>query len=108
MGVVGLGGLEPPASPLSGVRSNQLSYRPGELPAAVRASLLRKLGGYPNVTRTLWDLLAPQTRAPGGAANRFAVRSSLLRKLGHVKKTSCSWTALGAQGDLGAKDKPFV
>ena len=27
-GVVGLGGLEPPASPLSGVRSNQLSYRP--------------------------------------------------------------------------------
>ena len=26
--MVGLGGLEPPASPLSGVRSNQLSYRP--------------------------------------------------------------------------------
>jgi hypothetical protein len=26
--VVGLGGLEPPASPLSGVRSDQLSYRP--------------------------------------------------------------------------------
>ena len=26
--LVGLGGLEPPASPLSGVRSNQLSYRP--------------------------------------------------------------------------------
>ena len=26
--VVGLGGLEPPASPLSGVRSNHLSYRP--------------------------------------------------------------------------------
>ena len=29
MMLVGLGGLEPPASPLSGVRSNQLSYRPG-------------------------------------------------------------------------------
>ena len=58
--MVGLGGLEPPASPLSGVRSNQLSYRPGEPPAAVRASLLRKLGGYPNVTRPPWDLLAPQ------------------------------------------------
>ena len=27
-GVVGLGGFEPPTSPLSGVRSNQLSYRP--------------------------------------------------------------------------------
>ena len=35
--VVGLGGLEPPASPLSGVRSNHLSYRPalGVLSAAV-------------------------------------------------------------------------
>ena len=29
--VVGLGGFEPPTSPLSGVRSNQLSYRPGGL-----------------------------------------------------------------------------
>ena len=53
MGVVGLGGLEPPASPLSGVRSNQLSYRPGEPPAAVRK-------------------FAPQTRAPGGARREFA------------------------------------
>jgi hypothetical protein len=26
--VVGLGGVEPPTSPLSGVRSNHLSYRP--------------------------------------------------------------------------------
>ena len=28
---MGLGGLEPPTSPLSGVRSNQLSYRPCNL-----------------------------------------------------------------------------
>ena len=27
--LVGVGGVEPPTSPLSGVRSNQLSYRPG-------------------------------------------------------------------------------
>ena len=26
--MVGLGGVEPPTSPLSGVRSNQMSYRP--------------------------------------------------------------------------------
>src|SRR3546814_10968115 len=32
--MVGLGGREPPASPLSGVRSNHLSYRPNaSLPA---------------------------------------------------------------------------
>ena len=32
---MGLGGFEPPTSPLSGVRSNQLSYRPGvpDMPA---------------------------------------------------------------------------
>ena len=29
--VVGLGGLEPPTSSLSGMRSNRLSYRPGSL-----------------------------------------------------------------------------
>ena len=29
-GQMGLGGLEPPPSPLSGVRSNQLSYRPSK------------------------------------------------------------------------------
>nr|ADI16887.1 hypothetical protein [uncultured gamma proteobacterium HF0010_16J05] len=29
--LVGLGGFEPPTSPLSGVRSNQLSYRPSAL-----------------------------------------------------------------------------
>ncbi len=28
---MGLGGVEPPTSPLSGVRSNQLSYRPARL-----------------------------------------------------------------------------
>jgi hypothetical protein len=28
LNLVGLGGFEPPTSPLSGVRSNQLSYRP--------------------------------------------------------------------------------
>ena len=40
--VVGLGGLEPPASPLSGVRSDQLSYRPlGSKALAVNFGLAR-------------------------------------------------------------------
>ena len=39
--LVGLGGVEPPTSPLSGVRSNQLSYRPGGQ---------RRVAGYPAPT----------------------------------------------------------
>ncbi len=34
--VVGVGGFEPPTSPLSGVRSNQLSYTPTALPDYIR------------------------------------------------------------------------
>ena len=46
--VVGLGGFEPPTSPLSGVRSNQLSYRPvpralaGQMAAGGVTSQLRQ------------------------------------------------------------------
>ena len=41
--MVGLGGLEPPASPLSGVRSNQLSYRPNLAGLAFSSQILVKL-----------------------------------------------------------------
>ena len=46
--MVGLGGLEPPASPLSGVRSNHLSYRPRDrapepTPACLEANPKRLL-----------------------------------------------------------------
>ncbi len=37
--LVGLGGFEPPTSPLSGVRSNRLSYRPVSGGAACRHTL---------------------------------------------------------------------
>ena len=37
--MVGLGGVEPPTSPLSGVRSNQLSYRPPWIKLGVRVGL---------------------------------------------------------------------
>ena len=39
--MVGLGGLEPPASPLSGVRSNHLSYRPIKLLGLIGLALYR-------------------------------------------------------------------
>ena len=39
--MVGLGGVEPPTSPLSGVRSNQLSYRPRVRVSALRPSSAR-------------------------------------------------------------------
>ena len=62
--MVGLGGLEPPTSPLSGVRSNHLSYRPGlSLSLAVNGQFLRT---YPQKTggaerdRTADPLLAKQ------------------------------------------------
>ena len=38
-GLVGRGGLEPPTSRLSGVRSNQLSYRPGLACRALRTGI---------------------------------------------------------------------
>ena len=37
---MGLGGLEPPTSPLSGVRSNHLSYRPNLNQTRIRLTLL--------------------------------------------------------------------
>ena len=39
--VVGLGGLEPPTSPLSGARSNHLSYRPNGCLGAVDGGACR-------------------------------------------------------------------
>ena len=39
---MGLGGFEPPTSPLSGVRSNQLSYRPGFAHTCLRFSQRRR------------------------------------------------------------------
>ena len=47
--MVGLGGFEPPTSPLSGVRSNQLSYRPGAGAVLPRLINIRKQGGIQNL-----------------------------------------------------------
>jgi hypothetical protein len=43
---VGLGGFEPPTSPLSGVRSNQLSYRPGDTVCRSGSQELQRHGRY--------------------------------------------------------------
>lgn len=42
---MGLGGLEPPTSPLSGVRSNHLSYRPIRLAYGMHVSYMRGCAG---------------------------------------------------------------
>ncbi|CEK24714.1 conserved protein of unknown function [Xenorhabdus nematophila AN6/1] len=38
--MVGLSGLEPPTSPLSGVRSNHLSYKPMPIPSLLSSDNL--------------------------------------------------------------------
>jgi hypothetical protein len=59
--LVGLGGFEPPTSPLSGVRSNQLSYRPNcwsfSLNPALHLSLARSFTGVNSLTRSFVRLV---------------------------------------------------
>ena len=52
--MVGLGGFEPPPSPLSGARSNLLSYRPGRLanPATVALAATCVVHAGTRITRT--------------------------------------------------------
>jgi hypothetical protein len=60
--VVGLSGFEPLTSRLSGVRSNQLSYRPIKEPVEVRLKTKPSVSG----STTKWDclkaILAPLER----------------------------------------------
>ena len=66
--LVGLGGFEPPTSPLSGVRSNQLSYRPKLESLAYFIS-----GRFPDLT-----LLFTQNQ--GVRSNQLSVRPKLWSK----------------------------
>ena len=54
--LVGLGGLEPPTSPLSGVRSNRLSYRPEvtDPPGRGSAASLRTVSGPNGIKQFVW------------------------------------------------------
>ena len=68
-GMVGRGGLEPPTSRLSGVRSNHLSYRPVVCSASSAGVDIRRLGfrrisgGGRSALRALKGSLAPNTQA---------------------------------------------
>lgn len=75
--VVGLGGLEPPASPLSGVRSNHLSYRPKS-----RARLV------------WWSLSGSNRRPP--ACKAGALPAELKP---HMKRDAPAVIALGVTGN---------
>jgi hypothetical protein len=69
---VGLGGLEPPASPLSGVRSNHLSYRPGKSSLSVcGASRVRT--DDPLLAKQVLSQLSYGPVEDGGRQNRTCI-----------------------------------
>ena len=93
--LVGLGGLEPPTSPLSGVRSNHLSYRPAVVqrwwsqsgsnrrPQACKASAL---------PTELWPQRPMQTRVyprPTGLRRPCVLMLSECRSLVRTPVTGC-------------------
>ena len=53
--VVGLSGLEPPTSPLSGVRSNHLSYRP-------KGNVSSALSCLQYISQSVWTLIIARFR----------------------------------------------
>ena len=59
--MVGLGGFEPPTSPLSGVRSNQLSYRPGAGKALPRQIKKPRQGSKPSNSRIVDQVICVST-----------------------------------------------
>ena len=61
--MVGLGGLEPPTSPLSGARSSHLSYRPlqNRVATAYNSFSLRRLSVIRNCVQISWFWYEPAT-----------------------------------------------
>ena len=57
--LVGLGGLEPPTSPLSGVRSNHLSYRPGKVSRSLNQTG-KRVGSVSVVSLVVKEVIQPQ------------------------------------------------
>src|SRR6267154_1493802 len=70
--VVGLGGLEPPTSPLSGARSSHLSYRPAKQQQILaRAGFLRI---HEMATQVTWAEALDLFSSPGISAVRILAR----------------------------------
>ena len=86
-GVVGRGGLEPPTSRLSGVRSNHLSYRPSEpLGAQGRCQINTRQDPQPPPRAPWWSLPAtPAGEAEDGQSQNPA---------GSAKEAQPNWWSL--------------
>jgi hypothetical protein len=77
--VVGLGGLEPPASPLSGVRSNHLSYRPTKVEC-----------------EDWWSLSGSNRRPPACKAGALPAELKPRQHGTRARKISPAWRSLDA------------
>ena len=84
-GLVGLGRFELPTSPLSGVRSNQLSYRPGTLTSAHQLSQLGKNRRAPGLHSKTGNLLWVLTERANSAIS-IQIRLSCHRTFGSLVK----------------------
>jgi hypothetical protein len=83
--MVGLGRFELPTSPLSGVRSNQLSYRPGTLTSAHQLSQLGKNRRAPGLHSKTGNLLWVLTERANSAIS-IQIRLSCHRTFGSLVK----------------------
>ena len=85
--MVGLGGLEPPTLPLSGVRSNHLSYRPIPMGAARTGGASRDRTDDPLLAKQVLSQLSYGPVVDGGREGR-AIAQGAARII-----PSCFWIA---------------
>ena len=74
--MVGLGGLEPPTSRLSGVRSNRLSYKPIESGIHLLSHAVSSI-----VSSAAWVLTIVFGMGTGVSPKRIATRYSVIKSL---------------------------
>ena len=80
--MVGLGGLEPPTSPLSGVRSNHLSYRPNVASLASGGGASRDRTDDPLLAKQVLSQLSYGPGFPAEARGTLSECRSLVRTPG--------------------------